>query len=264
MYPTLPKSYKGIFPFKIACPSYIYPDAFEKNVAMLAPYLDEIELLLFESSIESLPTIKTIKKLFLLAEEFDITYNVHLPIDIYLGDQVQSKRDHAVDTVKKVLDLTSPLTPSTHTLHLEYKDSSHAKETVKKWREIISGSMERLIPQWIKGENISIETLMYPFEWVDEIIARFNLSVCIDIGHLILQESELEPIFARYAQTTPIIHLHGVENERAHVSLERISKKNMGSIMRILKRYRGVVSLEVFSYHHLKDSLRFLEKSWHL
>jgi sugar phosphate isomerase/epimerase len=231
---------------------------------MLAPYLDEIELLLFESSAESLPSTKTIKKLLWLAAEFDITYNVHLPLDIYFGDHNLSERDRAVDTVKKVTDLTSPLSPATHTLHLEYKESSQANEAVKEWQENIFASMDRLIPQWIKGENISIETLMYPFEWVDEIIARFNLSVCIDVGHLILRGSELEPLFTRYAQATPIIHLHGVENKRAHVSLDRISKKQMGSIMKILKQYTGVVSLEVFSYNHLKDSLNFLEKSWNL
>ena len=263
MHPPLPKSYKGVFPFKIASPSYIYPDNFVQNVEMLAPYLDEIELILFESSPESLPSIKVIKKLVWLAEEFDITYNVHLPIDIYLADHDQTKRDYAVDTVKKVIDLTSSLSPSTHTLHLECKESSLANEPLKKWQEIICSSMDRLIPHWLKGENISIETLMYPFAWVDEIIARFNLSVCLDVGHLILQKSELEPIFEQYAQKTPIIHLHGVENKQAHLSLDRISKKNMGPIMRILERYTGVVSLEVFSYHHLKNSLNFLEKSWH-
>ena len=50
MYPTLPKSYKGLFPFKIGTTSYIYPDGYIPNVEALAPYLEEIELLLFESS----------------------------------------------------------------------------------------------------------------------------------------------------------------------------------------------------------------------
>ena len=56
MYPALPKSYKGIFPFKIGTTSFIYPDGYVQNVKMLAPYLDEIELILFESAPGSLPT----------------------------------------------------------------------------------------------------------------------------------------------------------------------------------------------------------------
>ena len=56
MYPPLPKSYKGMFPFKIGTTSFIYPDNYVQNVNMLAPYLDEIELIFFESIPNSLPT----------------------------------------------------------------------------------------------------------------------------------------------------------------------------------------------------------------
>jgi hypothetical protein len=84
MYPPLPKSYKGLYPFKLGTTSYIYPDGYTQNVKMLAPYVDEIELLLFESAPDSLPSNHEIKKLLLLSNEFDLTYNVHLPTDISL------------------------------------------------------------------------------------------------------------------------------------------------------------------------------------
>jgi hypothetical protein len=86
MYPALPKSYKGVYPFKIGTTSFIYPASYTQNVTMLAPYVDEIELLLFESAPDSLPSIHEIKKLLSLSKEFDLTYNVHLPIDISLSD----------------------------------------------------------------------------------------------------------------------------------------------------------------------------------
>lgn len=262
MYPTLPKSYKDLFPFKIATTSFIYPHNYVQNVKMLAPYLDEIELLLYESSPESLPSKDEIKQLYLLGKDFGITYNVHLPIDIFLGDPDPSKCYYAIETVKRVVDLTASLSPSSNTLHLVYNGDTFENKLLKKWQEIVYRSMEQLIGAGIKGENISIETLMYPLEWVDKIIAAFNLSVCIDIGHLILQEADFESIFNQYSQITPIIHLHGVEKNCAHISLDRISEKNIKPIMRILKRFTGVVSLEVFSYHHLKASLNFLEKFW--
>jgi len=75
MYPVLPKSYKGAYPFRLGATSYIYPDHIIPNVKMLAPYLDEIELLLFESaSKDSRPSKHEINKLSFLAKEFDLLH----------------------------------------------------------------------------------------------------------------------------------------------------------------------------------------------
>jgi len=91
---------------------------------------------------------------------------------------------------------------------------------VKMWQGLVYGSMAQLTAEGIKGESISIETLTYPLEWVEEIITALNLSVCIDIGHLILQnEVGLETVFNKYSGIISIIHLHGVENSLDHVSL---------------------------------------------
>ena len=264
MYPVLPKSYKGAYPFRLGATSYIYPDHIIPNVKMLAPYLDEIELLLFESaSKDSFPSKHEINKLSFMAKEFDLTYNIHLPTDISLCDHDPSTRRHAMETIKRLIDLTSPLSPSTHTLHLSYDEDSIEKECVKRWQDLVYRSMEKLIAAGIEGESISIETLIYPFEWVEGVITALNLSVCIDIGHLMLQNGvELETVFNKYSGITSIIHLHGVEQGRDHVSLDYLSKAKMDAVMGILKRFTGVVSLEVFSFNHLNTSLKFLEKYW--
>ncbi|MBW2248941.1 MAG: sugar phosphate isomerase/epimerase, partial [Deltaproteobacteria bacterium] len=122
MYPSLPKSYKGLYPFKLGTTSFIYPAGYAQNVIILAPYVDEIELLLFESNPDSLPSTHEIKKLLSLSKEFDLTYNVHLPTDVSLSDPEPSIRHAAVETLKKVMDLTAPLSPSTCTLHLSYDE----------------------------------------------------------------------------------------------------------------------------------------------
>ncbi len=46
----VPKSYKGSYQFRLGTTSFIYPDHYLPNVKMLGPYLNEIELLLFESA----------------------------------------------------------------------------------------------------------------------------------------------------------------------------------------------------------------------
>ena len=87
------KSYKGLYPFRLATTSFIYPDHYVPNVKMLGPYFDEIELLLFESlQPDSLPDPTVIAQLSHLAEKYDLTYNVHLPTDISITDPRPSKQ----------------------------------------------------------------------------------------------------------------------------------------------------------------------------
>ena len=262
MYPTLPKSYKGLYPFKLGTTSFIYPAGYEQNVKMLAPYLDEIELLLFESAPDSLPSNHEIKKLLSLSKEFDLTYNVHLPTDISLSDPEPSIRHAAMETLKKVMDLTASLCPSTYTLHLSYDEKGFDSERIKKWQDRIYQSIGRFIATGVNPAMISIETLTYPMEWVEEILIDFNLLVCIDLGHLMVYGFDMETVFNKYCHRTSIIHLHGVENHEDHLPLNRLSKEKTEIVMGILKKFNGVVSLEVFSYNHLKNSLTFLEKLW--
>ena len=262
MYPPLPKSYKGMFPFKIGTTSFIYPDSYLQNVKMLAPYLDEIELILFESTLDSRPSNDEIKALFSLENEFDIAYNIHLPIDISLGAQDPSIRHFAIETIKQIIDLTAPLSPSTHTLHLPYEGVDFENEQIKRWKERTYHSMEALCTSGINSGLISIETLNYPLEWVEEILIDFNLSVCMDLGHLILYEFDMKDVFDRYKNRTSIIHLHGANKRRDHQSLDLLSKSNLKTILEMLIQFKGIVSIEVFSYEHLNASLNYLEKVW--
>ncbi|MDP3028536.1 MAG: hypothetical protein Q8O04_03405, partial [Deltaproteobacteria bacterium] len=82
-YLALFKSYRGIFPFRLATTSFIYPDRILPNAMRLAPYLDEMELILFES--KNLPDREEISDLSALQDKQGLSYNVHLPLDIFLG-----------------------------------------------------------------------------------------------------------------------------------------------------------------------------------
>ena len=260
MYKSIEKSYKKKYPFKICTTSYIYPDNILSNVRMLAPYMDEIELILFESSPDSLPDHRDIKALRSLADDFDVTFNIHLPLDILLGSQNKIERIKAVETIKMVMDLTSILHPSTHTLHFECDTKTCQDEKgLKIWQNLIRESMEMLIATGIKSESLSIETLIYPFDWIEKIIIDYNLPICFDMGHIILQKKDVEEIFNKHSQRIPILHVHGVENNKDHTSLNRLPEKEAAKVINILKRFSGIVSLEVFSYEHLIDSLQFVE-----
>ena len=258
----VPKSYKGAYPFKLGTTSFIYQDGYVPNIKMLGPYLDEIELLVFESKPSCLPKQYEIDELSTLSKEYDLSFNIHLPIDISFGHKDTFVRQHAVETILRVIDLASPLSPSTCTLHLSYDEASREKEIVKRWQEFTYETIKQLINFGVKAEDISIETLDYPFKWVEEIVRDYKFNICMDIGHLIVCGADIKTFYVSYCDNISIIHLHGVENGRDHLSLERLPEERAGEIIEILKKFTKVVSIEVFSYDDLTTSLKYLEKCW--
>jgi sugar phosphate isomerase/epimerase len=73
---------------------------------------------------------------------------------------------------------------------------------------------------------------------------------------------DLLEVFNKYGFKTPVLHLHGVENDHDHTALNRLSEKLASSVLQVLKRFSGVVSLEVFSFEDLNSSLKFFENRW--
>jgi sugar phosphate isomerase/epimerase len=73
---------------------------------------------------------------------------------------------------------------------------------------------------------------------------------------------DLIEVFNKYFDKTSVIHLHGVENDRDHTAVDRLSDTLTSTVLRILKRFTGVVSLEVFSFENLNSSLNFIENHW--
>ncbi|MFZ5570101.1 MAG: cobamide remodeling phosphodiesterase CbiR [Thermodesulfobacteriota bacterium] len=257
--PALPKSYKRKFPFRLCAPSFIYPDDYTVNVELLGPYLDEIELLFFESDREnSLPSSAVIRDLRALSERYDISYNIHLPIDIDPGSPVPEIRDQAVRCIRYICELTRPLSASSYTVHLP---AEHATD-LPVWRENVAGSMEQLIHREFPGRIFSVETLHYPLEWIEPVIQRLDLSVCLDIGHLMADGLLVASVFKQYAERIAVVHLHGVDGPRDHVGLGSLPRETLIAVIEMLERFSGTVSIEVFSYHHLRDSLRILEDLW--
>jgi len=262
-YPSLTKSYRGMFPFKICTTSFIYPDHYIPNVRMLGPYLDEIELLLFESQgTDVLPSRKVISELGRLAEEFELSYNVHLPTDISISDRDPLRQQRAVETMIQVMELVMPLDPSALILHVPLSEESHDEQIVKKWRDGVHQNLTQIKSAVERQDIIAIETLDYPIELLEDIVLDLDLRVCLDLGHLMLYGYDVLEVFNRYAFKTSVLHLHGVENGRDHATLELLSDTLFEAVVQVLNKFSGVVSLEVFSFESLDSSLKFLESHW--
>lgn len=253
-----------MFPFRLATTSYIYPDRIVPNVIRLAPYFDEIELVLFESEGENnLPEEPDICLLGEISLNGQVGFNVHLPIDIFLGNEKDETRYLACSVIKKVIRRTLSLNPSLYTLHLGLRDETgqdHAD--IEGWKVRITKSLENIMGEGIEPNRISIENLDYPFEWIEDIIVRFGFSICLDIGHILLYGQDLELYFDKYLNNTSVIHLHGHENGIDHLGIDRLSEENLKLILSHLYDYRGIVSLEVFALDDLQRSLRVLGERW--
>ena len=249
--------------FRLATTSFIYPDRIVPNVEKLGPFFDEIELLIFESIPEQvLPTGEEIRTLAAYKERFDLTFNVHLPLDISLTDPSAEKRKAAAETIVRIMELCSPLTPSTYTLHLDFHGSEKEPADIDNFRQSASESLNRLAGSIPDPGLVSVETLDYPFSYADPLVEAYDLSVCADLGHLVKYGYGVRDFFERWAPRIAIVHLHGVDFStnppKDHVSLDRLPDPAAREIMDILSQFTGVVSLEVFNRDHLDASLEFL------
>ena len=259
-YPKLPKSYKGRFPFKVCSTSFVYPDIWTKNVEMLAPFLDEIELLFFESNYEgALPSPQDIRKIGQLLQQHGTTCNIHLPLDISLGDRDKKKRIRAVETVEQILDLTAPLSPSTYTVHWTYEEEGRADRDVAAWQDRLRDSFQR-IGKKTPPESFTVENLVdYPFDWADDAIQSTGVHVCMDIGHFVERGEEFARAFEKRCDRIDILHIYGVREDKDHQALDQLTPESRDDLIAILNNFSGIVSLEVFSFQNLLDSLHALE-----
>jgi sugar phosphate isomerase/epimerase len=259
-FPPLSTVCKKRFPFSLACPSFVYPAGYVDNIRHLAPHVDEIELLFFESRFaDSLPSPALIRELAQLSRSGDITYNVHLPTDICLGHRDAAVRKTAVDVLTRTIDSCMPLDPTTFTLHLE-RDRSEPDD--RRWQAHAAKSVEAVLATGIPCRRISVENLDYDFELAAPVVTDLDLSVCMDMGHLMAQDKAIEAFFDRWQERITILHLHGVDGEQDHLPLDRLSAARMIRVLDLLNRFNGVVSLEVFSFEALNASLSHLLDRW--
>lgn len=247
---------KGRFPFRLGTTSYILPEGILPNLRFLGPHLDEVELVLFESQGEdNLPSPEDTGVMARLGREMDLTFNVHLPTDLYLGSEDFGERRQACETLLRFYERTLPLNPTAYILHFERQatDGSDISELAH-WRRRLRSSLELLLEGGLRPDLCALENLSYPFPWVDILAEEYGLNVCLDVGHLLQQDADPTFFFNRYAGRIAMVHLHGVRG-RDHQALTEIPHREWLAIADFLRTYRGGVSLEVFSLADLRVSL---------
>lgn len=248
--------------FRIGTTSYIYPDTITANLRRLKDQVDDIEFLLFEMDAkDNYPPLSELQEMKKIKRDYDLTYTIHMPLDISLGSSMQSKRRYSAEKVIKFLDHFSILDPHSFILHLNL--SKRAKKNIKMWQDRVNDSLDYILKKRkTESAKIAIENLDYSFSHVESIIVKNNLSVCVDIGHLIIAGVDVEKHLSKYINKTRVIHFHGVNKDKDHVSLKYFDKKFIKNILQILKdkNYQGVLTLEVFSQDDFEESIDVLNQ----
>ncbi|MCJ8500770.1 cobamide remodeling phosphodiesterase CbiR [Desulfatitalea alkaliphila] len=263
-YPRLPLAYKDRFSFRLSAPSFIYPADYATNARRLAPFIDEIELLLFESDPNALPSAAEIEQLAAIGNETGVTYNVHLPIDADMTVTDAVTRRTAGDRLATVIERVRPLRPTTHTVHLNRHplDNRRPQDPLAVWQADVTALMKGLMERTgLAPRALSVETLDYPPEWFAPVCEALDLAVCIDLGHLLRYGFDPQTVWRRFDGRITIVHLHGVHDGRDHLGLDALPAPQLMELARLLRRFEGTVSLEVFAFERLKVSLELLTET---
>ncbi len=245
--------------FRIGSTSYVYPDDILPNVRQLAGVVDDVELVLFEVDDygTNLPTAAAIAELNTLANANDLTFTVHLPLDLLFGDA------NSFDKARRAIEATRALNPFAFVMHLDGRvllDQPPA-EVIARWQGQASRAVAQIV-EWVgDAPRVCVENVEAwdPAHFRD-LVARAGASRCVDVGHLWLQGSDPVVHLAENLPRTHVIHLHGI-GSRDHQSLRHVQPEALQAVVDTLLRadYGGVVTLEVFGQDSFFSSLEVLQ-----
>lgn len=256
---------KRRFPFRIGSTSFVLPADIRTNVEYLAGKVDDIELVLFESDeIAELPDKGTVEILRSIAVRENLTYTVHFPLDIWFGDPDRTERKKSVRKCARVIETMKPLNPMAYILHCNRTcRENNRQEPVALWKSNTEASFDELLGTGLSPEMVCVETLDYPFPLIAQLVRDRGMSICLDIGHILLNGYPLAEYLHLYLKQSRVIHLHGVANDKDHQDISLIDNRSLSTLFSLLGSDRvqqRVVTLEVFNKASLKKSLSCLEE----
>jgi len=256
-----------IAPFRIGTTSFIYadsgrPDSWLANVERLAGRVDDVELLLFEP--DSVPGAAEIAALAAWKRRAALTYTVHTPLDVSLASENLALRLASIERVSAAIELARPLAPEGYIVHVYLGDREGDTAPVDRvaWRRRAAASLEAILARGVPAAELCIETLDYDFAYLEPVISDLGLSVALDLGHLDRDGRDERALLDRNLHRTRAIQWHGVEpGGRDHRSLRHYPAAKARWVIELLKRrYRGVVTLEVFREADFEESLALIHQ----
>ncbi len=252
-------------PFRLGTTSFIIPDDILPNARYLAGKVRDIQLVLFELDDQSnLPDRYVIDELRALADNHDLTYTVHLPLDLRLAAD-GGETHNSLIKARRVMECTRGLHPLAYVAHLDGKEERNSPDpaVLSRWQEQAVRSLREAAGYCGDIRLLAVENLEgYPPEFNDAVIRSAGCSRCIDIGHLWLDGHDPISYLTGRLDDTTILHVHGI-GTRDHQSLQLMRKDSIDDLIGFVleHNYQGVLTLEIFSENDLTTSIQAIEDS---
>lgn len=263
------KECKGCFPFRLGTTSYIIPDEILPNIHYLKKKVDDVELVLFESDeMSNLPSKEDIRELRAVGEDHDLTYSVHLPLDVYLAHEDERVRRRSVEKCVRVIELTRELDPSAYVMHVEAGEgvdiNTFSDRERQVLRERLMSSLDQLHDYGLAApEEFAVETLNYPYEIIWPVVRQFGMSVTLDIGHLELYGFPVREHLDRYLEHARVMHMHGIKKGKDHNSLAWMRQETLELVLGALEQSPDrdrVFTMEIFTERHFRESCEVMQR----
>jgi sugar phosphate isomerase/epimerase len=245
-------------PYRLGATSYVWPAEILPNVRRLGPLVDDVELVLFEvDGYSNLPDDATVSELNALTETHDLSYTVHLPLDLTLA------HPKSLEEAEKVIACTRDLAPWAYVLHLDGRrpvaggtgsvEGSPSPATLARWQRDAHRVLEQLAVLAGGAQRLCLENLEnYAPEHFLPLLDQLPVGLCVDIGHLWLTGRDSLSYLDRYLPWTRVVHLHGIRVSGSesydHESLLHLGAERVAPVLDLLsaRGYGGVLTLEVF------------------
>jgi sugar phosphate isomerase/epimerase len=246
--------------------SYIIPEDILPNVEYLAGKVKDVELILFEvdDGMNNIPSSRVIDRLCAIACEADLSYTVHLPLDLRLGSDGDEQHESLLKA-KRVIEATKDLQPWAYVLHLDGREvkSGVDRQAYNHWLEQATRALQ-IVGNWAGGVDfLAVENLEgYALDFWEPVFERIPAGRCVDVGHLWRDGHDPIPYLERAFSLTRVVHIHGI-GERDHQSLALVPPDELARVLEWLYRrdFNGVITVEVFGEDDFISSMAAIKTS---
>jgi len=239
-----------------------------ENVRRLASFLPHIEILLFhQPDINNIPTPLELNEIKAIGNGEGISFSIHLPASLEIASPNHISRQHSLELTRQCCMKTAGINPLHYIIHVPYSpptlvtvpglyfDENNADRR-QEWIGHATEALELLREEWHYPGALLVENINFSPTLLEPLWNMRLCEFCLDIGHLVLGNENVETLMSQYLPVTREIHLHGVKGNEEHLSLSVYPKEKIKNWLSFMQEhFRGVLNLEVFSPEDLKESL---------
>ena len=229
--------------FRLAAPSFVWPEPVTPNCQKLAGVVDEAAILFFETQ-SCLGYTKNEFGPELL--NLDLSYHIHLPLDLKWGQGGYP----AISDLEKLIKKTLFLNPTGFVLHPPRK-SEHLLGAIRVF-DSLDIPREKIFLE--NTEECDLAT-----HW--KTIENMELSVCLDIGHFLAYSQNKLMKINGLLEKVRMVHAYCPDEKGRHMGLEKLDLEAIKWLKKILISINPgfCLVLEVFNPTDLKTSMATLD-----